>query len=96
MGRSENKRSEALSAQLMQCKEIITNFLTYPSPSFKGKVLEAALYTESIFEYCNRFPPSTLFTKYIDPSYPVYSFPSISSALGLCVRRRIDASCECC
>lgn len=59
------------ASQLARCNSIITNYLTYPSPSFKGKVLEAALFTESIFEFCKWLPVSTLFTKYIDHAYPL-------------------------
>lgn len=66
-----NPMSPAGAAQLARCKAIITNYLTYPSPSYKSKVLEAALFTESIFEFCKWTPVSTLFTKYIDHSYPL-------------------------
>lgn len=59
------------SEQLTKCLEIIHSFLTYPSPSFKGKVVIAALYTESVFEMHNRFEVSNLFTKYLDSSYSV-------------------------
>ena len=62
-------RSE--SPQLCQCHEVIQSFLTYPSPSFKGKVLMAALYAESVFEMHHRFEISSLFLKYIEVSNPV-------------------------
>lgn len=58
--------------QLSLCQQIIYNYLTYPSPSFKHKVLIAALYAESIFEMNGRWPVSSIFHKYTDPSYPVY------------------------
>lgn len=54
-----------------RCYSIIQSFLTYPSPSYKGKVIKAALYTQSVFEMHNRFEVSSLFTKYLDVSYSV-------------------------
>ena len=59
--------------QLQQCSEVISSFFSYPSPSFKGAVLVAALYTESVFEMSGRFPVSHIFTHYIDYSYPTYT-----------------------
>ena len=73
-----------LNNHIVRCREIINNYLTYPSPSFKCKVLMAALYAESVFEMCARYPVTTLFSKYIDPSFPLYSF--LSSLTGSKVR----------
>ena len=63
--------------QILRCREIIANYMTYPSPSFKCKVLIAALYAESVFEMCARYPVTTLFSKYIDVNYPVYAVCSV-------------------
>lgn len=49
----------------------IKSFLTYPSPSYKGKVIIAALYTQSVFEMHHRFDVSSIYTKYLDTSYSV-------------------------
>ena len=78
------------SKQLQQCHEAISNFFSYPSPSFKGTVLVAALYTESVFEMSGRFPISHIFTHYIDPSYPVYLLKSVFD-VELCDAKPIDA-----
>ena len=68
-----------LNNHIVRCREIINNYLTYPSPSFKCKVLMAALYAESVFEMCARYPVTTLFSKYIDVIPLVGDCPNLSS-----------------
>ena len=68
----------------------IENFFTYPSPSFKGRVLVAALYAKSVFEMCGRIPAGTPYAKFTEASYPLWARRSCVSVV-LCDVRRIAA-----
>ena len=79
--------------QLEQCNEVISSFFSYPSPSFKGAVLVAALYAKSVFEMSGRFPVSPIFTHYIEHSYPAYLLLIPSDSLERFAVKRIVVWC---
>lgn len=81
--------------QLQQCSEVISSFFSYPSPSFKGAVLVAALYTESVFEMSGRFPVSHIFTHYIEHSYPAYATRISTDSVERFAAKRIVVWCVC-